>query len=169
MAETPEATAAPEAPAAPVEPTPAAPPAPAAPAPAVAPAIAGPPTLDLTAPPDRPLVKLPCGDYRMRMPEELTFEHFGFQVSVGKTMIELAGDVDNPGVLDELQGLIVKGARLILVDLDDAAAATITPGMFQRISAFFHALAGRDETPVSGTASSSSPDASASSVPSATA
>lgn len=114
-------------------------------------------------------MKLPAGDYRMRLPEELTFEEFGFQTSVGKKMIELAEDVDQPGVLGELQGLIVKGARLILVDLDDAAAATITPGMFQRISAFFHGLAGRDEMPASNTASSSSPDASASSVPSATA
>lgn len=114
-------------------------------------------------------MKLPAGDFRMRTPEELTFEQFGFQVRAGKKLIEKAPDVDKDGVLDELQTIIAEAAKVILVGLDDAAARTITPGQFQRISLFFNELAGTTATPASNTGASSSGGASASSETSATA
>ncbi len=96
--------------------------------------------LDLTGAPDRPVVKLPAGDFELRVPEELTFDEFAAQTRLGKTIMEKAGEADDPDVLVELQTLIADGAMIMLVDLDDATARSITPGMFLKISAFFKRL-----------------------------
>ena len=76
----------------------------------------------------------------MRLAEELTFDEFATEVRAGQAMVEKAPHVGEEGVLEELQTMIVKSARILLVDLDDAAAATITPGQYSRISAFFNKL-----------------------------
>ncbi len=129
---------------------------------AIAPPPSG-PILDLTIAPDRPTVRLLAGDYKMRLAEELTFREFADQVAAGKALIEKAEEIDNDEVLAELQTLIAESAQALLVDLDDEAAASITPGMYQRISAFFNELARADGASASGSGSSSAPDASGSS------
>ena len=141
-----------------------APPAAAPPAPERLPQI-----LDLTIGPDRPTVRLPVGDYEMRLAEELTFQEFSDQIRAGKALRDKAEDVDQEGVLEELQGLVATASQKILVDLDDEAAATITPGQFLKISTFFTELATASGAPASESGSNSAPDASDSSEGSAAA
>ena len=105
-----------------------------------APAPSAPAVLDLTGEPDRPTVRLPAGDYKMRVPQELTFEEIGAQVRAGKAMIEAAPKLDQDGVAEELQALIVGSATVLLIDLDAEAAATITPDQHTKILAFFNEL-----------------------------
>jgi len=125
--------------------------------------------LDLTLTPDRPTVRLPVGDYQMRLAEELTFQEFSDQIAAGKSLRDKAEEVGDPGVLEELQGLVASAAQTILVDLDDEAAATITPGQFLKMSTFFTELATASGAPASESGSSSAPDASDSSEASAAA
>lgn len=116
--------------------------------------------LDLTGAPDRPTVKLPGGDFEMRLAEELTFQQFSRQVQIGKQLIARAGDVDEEGVLDELQALVIEAGQILLVDLSDEAAADITPGMYLKISGFFNQLAHANAAEPTVTGSNSVPGAS---------
>jgi len=102
--------------------------------------------LDLTGAPERPTVKLPEGDFKMRIAEELTFEEFGRQTALGQTLIERAAEAAQPGegqaeLLGGLQTLVVEAAKMILIDLTDEAAANLTPGRYLKINNFFNALA----------------------------
>lgn len=96
--------------------------------------------LDLSGPPKRPTVKLPDGDFEMLMPEELTFDQFAAQVTLGKRILEKAEGATNPETLLELQDLVVEGSMQMLVDLPEETARTITPGMYLKISVFFKQL-----------------------------
>lgn len=110
--------------------------------PATTPATPAPILLDLSAPAEgRPTVRLPAGDYQLRLAEELTFDEFGRQVELGKILIEKAGRVKEDGMLEELQDIVSEAAQIILVDCPDDIARTVTPGMFQKISALFTKLA----------------------------
>lgn len=106
--------------------------------------------LDLSGAPERPTVKLPQGDYELRLPEELTFVEFAEQQRIGKETQELAADAGDPEVLEKLQANVAAGAQLILVDLEDEVAAELTPGMFLKISAFFRRLGDEIVAPPSG-------------------
>jgi hypothetical protein len=96
----------------------------------------------------------------MRLSEELTFEDFARQVKIGKTLAERIEFVEEDGVLEELQALVVEASQMILIKLDDAAAADITPGMYLKISTFFRQLADAIGAAASESGSSSAPDAS---------
>ncbi len=107
--------------------------------------------LDLTGAPERPTVKLPEGNFKMRVAEELTFKQFGRQISIGQTMIDRAAEASKPGkgqakLLKGLQDLIVESAHMILIDLTDEAAANLTPGSYLKINNFFNALASQERT-----------------------
>lgn len=95
----------------------------------------------------------------MLLPEELTFTQFSEQTAIGKRLIAIGDDVSEPGVLEELQELVVAGVRAILVGMDDAAAQQITPGQFLRISSFFKMLGDEDEATPSADGSSNAPGA----------
>lgn len=103
-----------------------------------------PQVLDLTGEPVHPVVRLPEGDFKMRTPEELTFEQFGRQVSIGKQLIDLAGRVAEDGVMGELQHLVVEASNMILIDLTEKAARNLTPGRYLRINDFFNGLVSED-------------------------
>lgn len=116
--------------------------------------------LDLTGAVDRrPTVKLDTGEYRMILVEELTFTQFADQADIGKRLIAVAEDLDNPNMLDELQTLVVRGVQMILVDMDDEAAQAVTPGQYLRITAFFNLLDDVTEATSSAIGSSDAPDA----------
>ena len=106
---------------------------------------------------ERPTVRLPDGDFKMRRPEELTFTQFGRQTAIGKTLIEQAEHVGEEGVLDQLQQLVIEAAQILLVDFPDDIAATVTPGMYLSISRFFSRLANANEAEASESGSSSAP------------
>lgn len=96
--------------------------------------------LDLTGTPDRPTVKLDKGDFKMRLPEELTFAEFGRQAAIGATLVTMSERADEDGVLEELQALVMEAAKGLLIDLTDDAALSLTPGMYLKISDFFNGL-----------------------------
>lgn len=110
-----------------------------------APKPSDPAVLDLTGKADRPTVRLPQGDFKMRLAEDLTFVQFGRQLQIFNTILELAEkDVAEEGVLEEMQGLVVEASGVLLIDLSDEAAAEITPGMYMKINDFFNGLATPD-------------------------
>ena len=120
--------------------------------------------LDLTGAADRrPVVKLDFGEYQMLLVEELTFAQFSEQAAIGKRLVAVGDDVDEPGILDELQALVAEGVQAILVDMDDEAAQKVTPGQFLKISSFFNTLGAADVTTSSEPGSSEQDDASDSS------
>ena len=128
----------------------------------VSPPPANPKVLDLTGEPVHPVVRLPEGDFEMLTQEELTFEQFGRQVHIGNRLVERAAHVEEDGVLEELQELVMEAARMILIDLTDEAAANLTPGRYLKISNFFNTLAAEDGQSESEPGLSSAPDASGS-------
>jgi hypothetical protein len=102
--------------------------------------------LDLTGEPERPTVKLPEGEFKMRLAEELTFKQFGRQISIGQTLMDRAAEAAQPGenqakLIKGLQTLIVESAHMILIDLTDEAAAALTPGRYLKVNNFFNKLA----------------------------
>ena len=115
--------------------------------------------LDLTGTPDRPTVRLNAGDFKMRVPEELTFAQFGRQVAIGTTLVEMSSHSTEEGILDELQELVMEAAKNILIDLTDEAAESLTPGMYLKISNFFNSLVSESVETASGNGSDSAPSA----------
>lgn len=130
--------------------------------------------LDLSGPVDRPKVRLPEGDFGIRLPEELTMSEYarvlrimGHIEQIGDEFRESSSDVEKAtsegGLLDQMQEAIVEGARLMIVDVTDEAARNLTPGQFGRLTGFFNALTRRGAEGVpSSPSSSSAPGASAS-------
>lgn len=114
--------------------------------------------LDLTIAPVHPIVRLPEGDFEMRTAEELTFEQFGRQISIGKELTERAPEVGEPGVLEDLQKIVVEAAHIILIDLTDKAAENLTPGRYLKINDFFHKQAKEKEQPENESGLTSAPD-----------
>lgn len=121
-------------------------------------------TLDLTQR-ERPTVKLDCGDFKMRRPEEFYFRDFAGIVKIGEQISELVeeGVSENAGELDDLIGESVKE---ILVDATPEAMK-MTPQLFGELFEFFNGLVPKKEKGTSESASSSVPGASDSSEASA--
>ncbi len=103
--------------------------------------------LDLTQIPERPTVKLETGEFKMRLPEELTLVEFMQTIQVGRLIVEAASDMEigEEASMIKAQKLIEQSANLFLVDLTPEAAASITPGMLRKMSNFFGKLATTEE------------------------
>ena len=112
------------------------------------------PTLDLTRR-ERPTVKLDCGEFQMRRPEEFYFRDFAGIVTIGEEISALVEDGvgENADKLDELIGESVKQ---ILVDATPEAMQ-MTPQIFGELFDFFNGLASRKGKDASKSASSSVP------------
>jgi hypothetical protein len=116
-----------------------------------------PQTLDLTRR-ERPTVRLDCGEFKMRRPEEFYFRDFAGIVTIGERITELTdgGVVEHA---DELDKLIGESVNAILVDATEEALQ-ITPSLFGELFDFFNGLVSKKGKGASGSASSSSPGAS---------
>lgn len=123
-------------------------------------------TLDLTRR-ERPTVKLDCGEFQMRRPEEFHFKDFAKLATIGKEISKLAGDDEkdddyaggvaaNAERLDELIGQTVTE---ILVDATPEAMK-MTPALFGELFEFFNGLVSRKDEDTSESASSSAAGAS---------
>lgn len=112
------------------------------------------PTLDLTRR-ERPTIKLDCGEFKMRRPQELYFRDFANIVTIGEKISELTeeGVADNADKLDELIG---QSVNEILVAATPEAMK-MTPALFGELFDFFNRLVSKTDRDTSESASSSSP------------
>lgn len=115
------------------------------------------PTLDLTRR-ERPTIKLDCGEFKMRRPQELYFRDFANIVTIGEQISELTeeGVADNADKLDELIG---QSVNEILVGATPEAMQ-MTPALFGELFDFFNGLVPKKDKDTSESASSSAAGAS---------
>ncbi len=121
--------------------------------------------LDLRTSTNRAKVNFDCGIFDVRHPGEMTFTESGKLVGLGKQLVELAPNLDDPEALAATEKTMQGMMKIVLVGITAKALKTLRPGDMSAVMEFFNALrpSRSDEPDQSGKPSSSSLGASDSS------
>lgn len=96
---------------------------------------------------DRPTVKIDGEPYLMRVAEELTFDEFARQISIGNRIEVLSDTASDEESLHELGELMAESVRVLLIDVPEDVIAKLSPGLIGKILTFFKVLAADDIEP----------------------